>query len=665
MANPDEARFCASCGKATSATEPVSHPHLKAPLELVGKEIAGRYRLLSKLGEGGMGAVYKAEQISLKRACAVKLLKGDVASTELMLRRFDAEAKAVAALSHPSTVNIYDFGQDTDGTFFIAMEYVEGRSLREVIHTESPLPSRRALSIASQVAASLSDAHSHNIIHRDLKPDNVMLSTRGRQKDVVRVLDFGIAKLRDEGRATQAAMTQAGDMLGTPQYMAPEQIRAEQIDGRTDVYALGCMLYEMLTGRMPFEGATVLAILSKHLTETPVAPSQRRTDLQIPPQIDQLVMSAVAKDPNARPATMELFGEQISALLAQFPAESGQGTAQVSTPMSAVHGVAGPTLATGPGPAFVAPAAFPPPAQPGYAPQPLTAPPLVPANDGTPHAQPSPVYSPYSEPPGAPPARGKKLLFVALGALFLIGGGIGIFAATRKKEQPVVATADAGETPEKPEKPDEPEKPETPPDKPDKPDNPDNPDKPETPPDKPDTPVDPDPDAVDPWEVDNTGPTGGDINAQAIAQVTAFKNAVCGCKTMQCAIGPSEAYGEWAAGIGPKLGQLNGATTAALTKLSTEIAACSKRIMAASQPKAADPVTEIEALAVKACSCSDAACGKSVLNQVLGWARKWKSESGVDQERATAAGERILTCVVNVGVTQDDMASVAAQLQGL
>jgi serine/threonine protein kinase len=668
VANPDEARFCAACGKATSATEPVSYPHLKAPLELVGKEIAGRYRLLSKLGEGGMGAVYKAEQISLKRACAVKLLKADVASTELMLRRFDAEAKAVAALSHPNTVNIYDFGQDTDGTFFIAMEFVEGRSLRDVIHTESPLPIRRALAIASQVASSLADAHSHNIIHRDLKPDNVMLSVRGRQKDVVRVLDFGIAKLRDEGRATQAAMTQAGDMLGTPQYMAPEQIRAEQIDGRTDVYALGCILYEMLTGRMPFEGATVLAILSKHLTETPVAPSQRRTDLQIPPHIDQLVMAAVAKDPNARPATMELFGEQLNALLAQFPAETGQGTAQVSTPMSAVHQVVGPTMATGPGPAFAAPAAYPP--APAYAPP--TPPPPGPAPGyGTPQPQPSPQYSPYPTPPPPPPVAaapgGKgKLLIAAIGAIVLIGGGIGIFVATRKTDQPVVATADAGESPDKPEKPDEPDKPdkpETPPEKPTKPDDPDEPDKPETPPDKPTKPDDPD--EPDPWDID-PGTSGGDINAQAIAKVTGFKNAICACTTMQCAAGPSSEFGKWAAAIGPKLGQLDRNATATLTKLGNEIAECTKRIVAASQPKA-DPVKEVEALAVKACSCNDAACGRRVLDEMLGWARKWKDkdEKDVDQERISSASGRIGQCLINAGVTQQDIVVVVQQIQNM
>src|SRR5262249_16638935 len=159
------------------------------------------------------------------------------------------------------------------------MEFIEGRSLRSVIQSEAPLPPRRALAIAAQVAASLSDAHAHAVVHRDLKPDNVMLQDRGRERDVARVLDFGIANLRDATRAAQRAMTQQGDMLGTPQYMAPEQIRAEAIDGRTDIYALGCLLYEMVTARLPYEAATVLALLSKHLLEQPVPPSQRRPEL--------------------------------------------------------------------------------------------------------------------------------------------------------------------------------------------------------------------------------------------------------------------------------------------------------------------------------------------------------------------------------------------------
>src|SRR5262249_8021567 len=155
-----------------------------------------RYRIISKLGEGGMGAVFRAEQISLKRACAVKLLRPEVSSNPQLVRRFNAEAEAVAKLAHPNTGNIYDFGQDSDGSLFIAMEFVEGVSLRKVV-AGGPMSPRRALMIGAQVAASLADAHAHSIVHRDLKPDNVMLQDRGKQKDVVRVLDFGIAKLRD------------------------------------------------------------------------------------------------------------------------------------------------------------------------------------------------------------------------------------------------------------------------------------------------------------------------------------------------------------------------------------------------------------------------------------------------------------------------------------
>ncbi len=308
-----DARFCPACGKALVPTEtqaPDSSPLASA---LIGREIAGRFRILAKLGEGGMGAVYRGEQMSLKRAVAVKVLRPEVSHNQQLLRRFSAEAEAVAKLDHPNTVKVYDFGQDTDGALFIAMEYIEGGSLRDAMRA-GPLPGPRAFAIAAQVAASLADAHAQSIIHRDLKPDNVMLQDKGRQRDIVRVLDFGIAKLRDDSRATQQ-MTQAGDMLGTPQYMAPEQIRGDAIDGRTDIYALGCMLYEMVTGRLPFEGTSVMAILTKHLTDSAVVPSQRRPELGLPGIIDQVVMIAMAKDPASRPLTMERYGELIAGAL--------------------------------------------------------------------------------------------------------------------------------------------------------------------------------------------------------------------------------------------------------------------------------------------------------------------------------------------------------------
>jgi serine/threonine-protein kinase len=374
---------------------------------MIGREIAGRYRVLAKIGEGGMGAVFRAEQISLKRTVAVKLLRPEVVANPLLLRRFNAEAEAVAKLNHPNTVNIYDFGHDTDGTLFIAMELIEGRSLRSLLQSEAPLPPRRALAIATQVAASLIDAHGHAIVHRDLKPDNVMLQDRGRERDVARVLDFGIAKLRDDSRATQLQMTQQGDMLGTPQYMAPEQIRAEKIDGRTDIYALGCLIYEMVTARLPHEATTVLALLSKHLLEQPVPPSQRRPDLGLPAGLDPLILGAMAKDPQARPPTMEVFRDQIAALLQTLPPDprsAPRSAVVVAPPTPGPVSGAAPTPA--PPNAFGAP--YPSPVPGGALPYLPTPSPGAGAYGAPYHASPAPSpgapYSPSPSPAGPPHA---------------------------------------------------------------------------------------------------------------------------------------------------------------------------------------------------------------------------------------------------------------------
>ncbi len=293
---------------------------------MIGREIAGRFRVVAKLGEGGMGAVFRAEQISLKRTVALKLLRPSLASSSQLIRRFNAEAQAVAQLNHPNTVGIYDFGEH-EGMLFIAMELIEGVSLRDVVAREAPLPPVRALMIAQQLAASLADAHAHGIVHRDLKPDNVMLQQRGKTIDVVRVLDFGIAKLRDDA---QGGMTRAGDVMGTPQYIAPEQAKGEAIDGRTDIYALGCMLYEMLTGRLPFEGTSVMALLAAHMTKPVEPPAQRRPDLAIPPALDALVVAMMAKDPAARPPTMEVLGDHLAQILATLPSAPWQTTAHGS-----------------------------------------------------------------------------------------------------------------------------------------------------------------------------------------------------------------------------------------------------------------------------------------------------------------------------------------------
>jgi len=470
-----DARFCPACGKATSPTESgASWPGAGSAPDLVGREIAGRYRIVKKLGEGGMGAVYRGEQLSLKRAVAVKVLKPELGSNQMILRRFNAEAEAVAKLSHPNTVNIYDFGQDSDGSLFIAMEFIEGRSLRDAIQKEGPFSPTRSIAIALQVAASLSDAHAHSIVHRDLKPDNVMLQDRGRNKDVVRVLDFGIAKLRDDNRATQQAMTQAGDMLGTPQYMAPEQIRGEAIDGRTDIYALGCMIYEMVTARLPYEAPTIMAMLSKHLLENPVPPSQRRPDLAIPPSIDQLVLGAMAKDPAARPATMEQFAEYLQALLATLPADPNR-----SAGMSVQQGIATPVAPSSfPGP-VVAPPTQPPPA---FTPPPFGPPTTPPPSGGSSYAAPTPPPAgvSYTPPSAAAPTvtsspKSRTPIWIVLGVLVLGGAGVGVWFATRDSGK--TAKADTEEPDAHEDTPDK-EEPEEQPEQPDKWDTPSAPDMP-------------------------------------------------------------------------------------------------------------------------------------------------------------------------------------------
>jgi hypothetical protein len=400
----------------------------------ISKVIGGRYRILAKLGEGGMGAVYRAEQLSLKRKVALKLLRSELSANPEMVRRFNAEAELAAKLNHPNTVILYDFGQDPeDGSLFIAMEFVEGRSLRTAILREGPLPPLRALLICEQVCASLANAHEAGIIHRDLKPDNVMLSTRGKVEDVVRVLDFGIAKLRDDqGGVTAMPMTKAGDLLGTPQYMAPEQIRGEQVDARTDVYALGAMLYEMITGRLPFEAPSLMAILGKHLSEAPAPPSQRRTDLDIPPALDQLVMECMQKAAADRLRDMELLGDRIAVLRVELE-RLGPGLAGWGQPPSRPPNMISPPPGAG--------AMYGPP--PGQ--RPVAVVPMPTPTDGR--------AAPSRHPASLPRSRGT--MWAAIALLLLAGGaGGGYLIYSRRGTNESASAADAqlnqGKAAEKP-----------------------------------------------------------------------------------------------------------------------------------------------------------------------------------------------------------------------
>jgi serine/threonine-protein kinase len=254
---------------------------------LIGTLFDGRYTVVRKLGAGGMANVYLAEDQELGRRVAIKILNERHANDEQFVERFRREAKNAAALSHPNIVSIYDRGE-AEGTYYIAMEYIDGRSLKELVVSRGPAPLTVAVEYARQVLSALRFAHRHGIVHRDIKPHNVMVDAEGR----VKVTDFGIA------RAGTSQMTEAGSIVGTAQYLSPEQARGTNVDQRSDVYSLGIVLYELLTGTVPFNGDTPVEIAMKHLSTIAEPPSAKRAD--IPRDLDLIVMRALAKDPDDR-----------------------------------------------------------------------------------------------------------------------------------------------------------------------------------------------------------------------------------------------------------------------------------------------------------------------------------------------------------------------------
>ena len=247
----------------------------------------GRYMIIRKLGAGGMADVYLAEDQELGRRVAIKILNGRHANDDQFIERFRREAKNAAALNHPNIVSIYDRGEAED-TYYIAMEYLDGRSLKELIVGRGAAPVTVAVEYARQILSALRFAHRHGIVHRDIKPHNVLVDREGR----VKVTDFGIA------RAGTSQMTEAGSIVGTAQYLSPEQARGTEVDQRSDLYSLGVVLYELLTGQTPFDGDTPVEIAMKHLSAIPRPPSQLRRD--VPRDLDMVVMRALAKDPEAR-----------------------------------------------------------------------------------------------------------------------------------------------------------------------------------------------------------------------------------------------------------------------------------------------------------------------------------------------------------------------------
>ena len=261
---------------------------------LVGRTIDGRYLVESQIGVGGMGAVFSGVQTAIGRPVAIKFLSRQLAGDPHAVRRFNQEARAASALGHPNTITIHDFGQTSEGLLYLVMELVRGKTLTELVTQDGRLLPGRVLTLLVQILDALEVAHACGVVHRDLKPDNVLVTEQGGKSDFVKVLDFGIAKLMD-GSTKGHTLTQSGQLFGTPAYMSPEQAQGEPVDARTDLYAVGVITYELLTGRLPFEGDTPLSLLVKHLHETHLPFHRIEPRFIVHPEVQAFVDRALAK----------------------------------------------------------------------------------------------------------------------------------------------------------------------------------------------------------------------------------------------------------------------------------------------------------------------------------------------------------------------------------
>jgi serine/threonine protein kinase len=292
----------------------------------------GKYKLHEIVGRGGMGVVYRGEHVYIGKEVAVKILHEGYGGREESIKRFLREARAASLINHPNIVDVTDFGKSNDGTVFFVMELLDGEALDVVLQRDRRLDLMRSITIVNQMAGALGSAHSKGIVHRDLKPENVMLIRReGRRElirqlyddeggtrvvserekafDFVKILDFGVAKVRDPD-SNEGRVTQQGVVFGTPEYMAPETARVGISDPRTDIYALGIMFYEMLTGTVPFTGETPVDVMLKVVSQPVISPRQKAPDIEITPEAERLIMKALSKDPLQRHQTMEeLFND--------------------------------------------------------------------------------------------------------------------------------------------------------------------------------------------------------------------------------------------------------------------------------------------------------------------------------------------------------------------
>jgi len=429
-------KTCPTCQESYPTTYAVC-PADGSPLEEIGtwadgSVIRGKYRLLAKVGQGGMGSVYKALHLAFDEMRAIKVIAPELLTDELFVKRFKHEAVITRRLQHPNAVRVDDIDEAEDGRPFIVMEFIEGKSLKKLIREEGPLPFQRVLSIIKQAASALDAAHKLGMVHRDIKPDNIALVDTS-EGEMVKVLDFGIAKVKEArmGEAAGMTLTGVGVVIGTPQYMSPEQAmgkRGDELDGRADLYSLGIVMYQMLTADLPFKADTTMEMLLAHMQKAPAPIGELHPELQVPENVAALTMRLLEKNRDLRPASARALIQEIVNIEQDV---SSPGKTRVLTtddliranesrgPSGGDRGAAG--VAVPPRP----PAPPPPPVRPVEPPKPV----------------PPPVVRPQAQVVVAAPLRPQPPeshwgMWVALAILLLALAGGGLYIATRQSAPP-------------------------------------------------------------------------------------------------------------------------------------------------------------------------------------------------------------------------------------
>ncbi len=327
----DDVKFCPNDGQTLRSASPAS--------DLVGQVVADRYHVVKKLGEGGMGQVYLAEHVKMGRRSAIKVMNPAMVHDPDAVARFNREASNASRITHPNVCAIYDFGETPDGLIYLAMEFIEGEPLTDLLEREGALPVPRATAIFLQTADALQAAHDLGIVHRDLKPDNIMLTSRKGGGETVKVVDFGIAKAVGGDQAGQK-VTKTGLVVGTPEFMSPEQLSGDTLDGRSDLYSLALVFYRMLIGKLPFEATSVQETMVKRLTDEPVTLAEARPDLSFPAGLQPVLDTALARTPMQRYQSVAKFAADVAAVTGRpttggVPHTRSMGDAEAKTQLLA------------------------------------------------------------------------------------------------------------------------------------------------------------------------------------------------------------------------------------------------------------------------------------------------------------------------------------------